>query len=55
MFRYKTLEEQLIEERYKVEQLISSQHQSKADIDYIAMMCDVELDTEETQEVQIDE
>ena len=27
----------------------------RSDIDYIAMMCDVELETEETQEVQTDE
>lgn len=55
MFRYKTLQERLVEEHRKVELLQSSQQQSKADIDYIAMMCDVELETEEIQEVQVDE
>ncbi len=55
MFRYKTLQERLVEERRRVELLQSSQQQSKADIDYIAMMCDVELESEELQEVQTDE
>ena len=55
MFRYKTLQKRLVEERHRGEILQSSQQQSKADIDYIAMMCDVELETEEIQEVQTDE
>ena len=55
MFHFKTLREALIQERRRGEILQSSQQQSKADIDYIAMMCDVELETEETQEVQTDE
>lgn len=55
MFHFKTLREALVQERRRGEVLQSSQQRSKADIDYIAMMCDVELETEETQEVQTDE
>ena len=55
MFHYKIFREVLIQERRRGEILQSSQQQSKADIDYIAMMCNVELETEEIQEVQADE
>ena len=55
MFHFKTLRETLIQERRRGEVLQSSQQQSKADIDYIAMMCNVEIEMEETREVQTDE
>ena len=55
MFHFKTLREALIQERRRGEVLQSSQQQSKADIDYIAMMCNVEIEMEETREVQTDE
>ena len=55
MFKFKTLREILMQERRRGEILQSAQQQSKADIDYIAMMCDVELETAEIQEVEADE
>ena len=49
MFKHKTTQELCIE------QLQSIQKQYEADLNYIAMMCDVELETEEAQEEQINE
>lgn len=54
MFTFKTLKQSLIRERRRGEKLQLAQEQTKADIDYIAMMCDVELETE-TQEESVNE
>lgn len=54
MFRKKTQEERLIEERRKTAQLNNKFNQAVADLEYIAMMCDVELATgEEIEDEQI--
>lgn len=45
MFRYISLREQLIEERKKNTILKAQTDQNTANIDYIAMMSDIELDT----------
>lgn len=45
MFRYKNTSQRLIDERLKREELERELEQKKADIEYLAMMCDVELDT----------
>ena len=45
MFKYKSLAEQLREERTKNEQLRAAQRKTEADTEYIAMMCDVELES----------
>ena len=49
MFKVKTIMQQLIDERNRNIQRQNQQEKNTADIDYIAMMCDVELeDTEES-------
>ena len=50
MFLYKTVKEQLIEERKRREASDARLEKSRADVDYIAMMCDVELETEANDE-----
>lgn len=45
MFQFKSKETQLIEERHKREALGSELRQTKADLEYVAMMGDIELDT----------
>lgn len=45
MFKYKPIQNQLIEERRRREMLASRLSQTNADLEYIAMMCDVELET----------
>ena len=57
MFRYIPLKEQVMEERRKNAALKTLLDKNSSDIDYIAMMCDVELDidnneTEETDNEQ---
>lgn len=46
MFKFKTTKEQLIEERRKNAVLQSALAKTNADVEYIAMMTDVELDEE---------
>lgn len=53
MFKYRNAQQALIEERKKNEALRAQAMQNASDIDYIAMMTDVELVTEE--EVTADE
>lgn len=53
--RYITIEEQLKNERKKTAALHAAQAQDAADIEYIAMMCDVELDTPEDTDRMNDE
>ena len=54
MFRFISLQQQLIDERKKNAVLKAQTEKNAADIDYIAMMSDVELDAGET-EVDTDE
>lgn len=49
MFRYISLQQQLIDERKKNAVLKAQTEKNAADIVYIAMMSDVELDTDETE------
>ena len=44
MFKIKTINQQLHEERIRNNKNEAIQEKNKADIDYIAMMCDVELE-----------
>ena len=55
MFRYKSLGQQLIDERNKNVVLKAQSDKNTSDIDYIAMMSDIELDTGETEEDQIEQ
>lgn len=50
MFRHKRIEEQLVDEQQKRELLSSQILRNKADMDYIAMMTDIDLDCEEESE-----
>ena len=49
MFKVKTLIQQLHEEKSRNAMREKQQEKNTADIDYLAMMCDVEL--EETEEI----
>lgn len=49
MFGYKSTKEQLLEERRKNAQLQAALDKTSADVEYIAMMTDVELDDDEEQ------
>lgn len=53
MFGYKSIREQLLEERRKSARLEAELNKTNADVEYIAMMTDVEIEDEET-EVQDD-
>ncbi len=50
MFKYTSLKEQLIEERSKNAALKTQTDKNASDIDYIAMMSDIELDMDETED-----
>ena len=50
MFGMKTIKEQVMEERRKNAALKALSDKNTSDIDYIAMMCDVELDMDDEQE-----
>ena len=52
MFRYTSLREQILLERQKNAMLQSQLEKNIADIDYLAMMSDINLDTEEEHEVE---
>lgn len=52
MFGFKGIREQMIEERRKNAQLKAEFEKINADVIYIAMMSDVELETEEETEVK---
>lgn len=49
MFRYTSLREQILLERQKNAVLKAQAEKNAADIDYIAMMSDIELDSGETE------
>ncbi len=46
MFGFISAAEQAIRERVKVEALEEANNRVAANVDYVAMMCDVDLDTE---------
>jgi hypothetical protein len=52
MFKYKSVQTQLIEERRKNERLGAQSVKNISNIDYIAMMTDVELEVE-TAETEV--
>lgn len=49
MFGFKSTREQLLEERRKNAQLQAALDKTNSDVEYIAMMTDVELESEETE------
>lgn len=49
MFKYKNVKDQLEEERRKNAALTAELIRKSSDIDYIAMMCDVELEIPEEE------
>lgn len=53
MFEFIPICKQLIKQRNKAVQAEQDNERNKANIDYIAMMCDVELSEPETMEVDI--
>lgn len=55
MFKYSPVKKQIIEERNKNAVLRSTNAELTANVDYIAMMCDVELDNDDNTEVSGDE
>lgn len=52
MFKYTPISKQLLRGLKKNEILNAEAAKNKADIDYIAMMCDVELETTDEEEVE---
>lgn len=50
MFKKKTIQEQLIEERNKNEALLSELIRVNANLEYVAMMTDVDINDEPTTE-----
>lgn len=53
MFKFKDVKTQLLEEKKKNAELQAKLEKTNADIEYIAMMTDVELEeTEETENVE---
>lgn len=56
MFGYKSTKEQLLEERRKNAQLQAALDKTSADVEYIAMITDVELDDdEELMETEVED
>lgn len=54
MFKYTSLEEQILLERQKSAAIKAQAEKNAADIDYIAMMIDIELDSE-SDETEVDD
>ena len=50
MFKKKTIQEQLVEERNKNEALLSELIRVNANLEYVAMMTDVDINDEPTTE-----
>ena len=50
MFKKKTIQEQLVEERRKNEALLSELIRVNANLEYVAMMTDVDINDEPTTE-----
>ena len=53
MFKYVPLIKQILEERRKNAHLEEKNQKNVADIEYIAMMCDVELELQQDEEVGV--
>lgn len=53
MIRYKSIQQQTIENLQTTRALNAAQEQLMADLDFIAMMCDVELSREEEDDEQV--
>ena len=53
MLKIKTVKEQLREAQRKNERLLAAQKEQQSNIDYLAMMCEVELETEADYNEQI--
>jgi hypothetical protein len=49
MFRYKSIHEQLFEERRKNAKLQAQIAKANADLEYIAMMADIDIEEDETE------
>lgn len=49
MFKYIPIEEQIAKKQNEVDKVSAEEAKNRADIDYIAMMCDVELDSEDEE------
>lgn len=47
MFKYIPIEEQIVKKQSEINKVSVEEAKNRADIDYIAMMCDVELETED--------
>lgn len=54
MFGFKSTREQLLEERRKNAQLQAALDKTNSDVEYIAMMTDIELEDDEEMEVEDD-
>lgn len=50
MLKIKTIKEQLREAQRENEHLLAAQKEQQSNIDYLAMMCEVELETEANYE-----
>jgi len=50
MFKKKTIQEQLVEQRNKNEALLAKLIKVNANLEYVAMMTDVEIDDEDERE-----
>ena len=55
MFKYIPLEKQIAEERKKNAKLTAENNQLRGDVDFLAMMTDVDLDNDEIEESEVDE
>lgn len=49
MFKYIPIEEQMAKKQIEINKVSTEEAKNRADIDYIAMMCDVELDSEDEE------
>lgn len=52
MFVHKNIIEQIAEERKNIEAVLSDLIQTKADMEYMAMMSNIELDEEEDEDAE---
>ena len=52
MFIHKNIIEQIAEERKNIEAVLSDLNKAKADMEYLAMMSDIELDEEEDEDAE---
>lgn len=55
MFGFKSSREQMIEERRKNAQLQAALDKTSSDVEYIAMMTDIELEEDEVEEMEVEE